>query len=112
MEINIRYPKDEELLIEILKFVFKDNLDKILVFGSRGYGEPKNNSDWDVLVMLKNKETRNSKRLKDYINLKFNQEVDLFLVQSKTFFKYCYDFTYLLGQILISSRVIYDSGQM
>ncbi len=39
----------------LLKSRFADDLKNIVLFGSRAYGQPHRHSDYDILIILKNK---------------------------------------------------------
>jgi uncharacterized protein len=58
---------------------------KVLLFGSRAYGLPTEESDWDILVLTKEKHPKTTKRLiQDKlfpISLEFATFINLLLVQ-------------------------------
>lgn len=58
---------------------------KVLLFGSRAYGVPTEESDWDILILTKDKQPKATKRLiQDKlfpISLEFSSFINLLLVQ-------------------------------
>jgi predicted nucleotidyltransferase len=60
---------------------------KVLLFGSRAYGEPTEESDWDILVLTKDKHPKTTKWLiQDKlfpISLEFSTFINLLLVQEE-----------------------------
>jgi predicted nucleotidyltransferase len=60
---------------------------KVLLFGSRAYGTPTDESDWDILILTKDNHTKETKRLiQDKIfpiSIEFSAFINLLLVQEK-----------------------------
>jgi predicted nucleotidyltransferase len=63
---------------------YKDSVKDIILFGSQAYGNPTENSDYDVLIVLKKDYTaRDENQIYDLcydINLKYNIIIDAHLI--------------------------------
>lgn len=66
---------------------YKDPVKDIILFGSHAYGDPHENSDYDVLIVLVNDYTaRDENQIFDLcydINLKYNIIIDAHLISEK-----------------------------
>ncbi|HVB03780.1 MAG TPA: nucleotidyltransferase domain-containing protein [Chitinophagaceae bacterium] len=60
---------------------------KVLLFGSRAYGKPTEESDWDILILTKDKHPKKTKWfIQDKlfpISLEFSTYINLLLVQEE-----------------------------
>lgn len=66
---------------------YKDSVKDIILFGSQAYGDPNENSDYDVLIVLKKDYTaRDENQIFDLcydINLKYNIIIDAHLISER-----------------------------
>lgn len=66
---------------------YKESVKDIILFGSQAYGNSNENSDYDVLIVLKNDYTaRDENQIYDLcydINLKYNIIIDAHLISEK-----------------------------
>lgn len=66
---------------------YKDSVKDIILFGSQAYGNPTENSDYDVLIVLEKDYTaRDENQIYDLcydINLKYNIIIDAHLISEK-----------------------------
>jgi len=66
---------------------YKDSVKDIILFGSQAYGNPNENSDYDVLIVLtKDYTARDENQIYDLyydINLKYNIIIDAHLISEK-----------------------------
>ena len=66
---------------------YKDSVKDIILFGSQAYGDPTENSDYDVLIVLtKDYTARDENQIYDLyydINLKYNIIIDAHLISEK-----------------------------
>lgn len=66
---------------------YKDSVKDIILFGSRAYGDPTENSDYDVLIVLtKDYTARDENKIYDLcydIDLKYNIIIDAHLISEK-----------------------------
>jgi len=66
---------------------YRDSVKDIILFGSQAYGHPTENSDYDVLIVLKKDYTaRDENQIFDLcydINLKYNIIIDAHLISEK-----------------------------
>jgi predicted nucleotidyltransferase len=87
MRINRRHIINE--LNTLLRNRFSDNLKEVVLFGSRAYGNSRNDSDYDVLVVLKNKvDWKKEREISDLcyeIDLKYNIITDTHIISEAEF---------------------------
>ena len=66
---------------------YKDSVKDIILFGSQAYGNPTENSDYDVLIVLtKDYSARDENQIYDLcfdINLKYNIIIDAHLISER-----------------------------
>lgn len=66
---------------------YKDSVKDIILFGSQAYGDPTENSDYDVLIVLtKDYTARDENKIYDLcydIDLKYNIIIDAHLISEK-----------------------------
>ena len=66
---------------------YKDSVRDIILFGSQAYGDPNENSDYDILIVLENDYTaRDENQIYDLcydINLKYNIIIDAHLISER-----------------------------
>lgn len=110
-ELDFKYFKEEALIRHYFKKYFEERLLKIIVYGSRGYGVPKKNSDFDLLVVLEYQhrtDNRILQKIRYYLEGEYNMKVDCFFTNSKIWKLEADNPLYLLGQAVISGRLIYN----
>ena len=87
MRTNRRHIINE--LNTLLRNRFSDNLKEVVLFGSRAYGKSRNDSDYDVLVVLKNKvDWKKEREISDLcyeIDLKYNIITDTHIISEAEF---------------------------
>jgi predicted nucleotidyltransferase len=69
---------------DLLKTKLSDNLKEVVLFGSRASGKPHQNSDFDILIVLKNKlDWKQEREISDLcyeIDLKYNIITDTHII--------------------------------
>lgn len=105
-----RYYIDEGLIITYFKKYFGDRLLYIIVYGSRGYGIPKENTDYDLIVVLENldrNEYHYLNKMREVLEGEKGMKVDTYFVSKKVWDIEWYNPLYLVGQAVVSGRLIY-----
>ncbi|MBN1185484.1 MAG: nucleotidyltransferase domain-containing protein [Bacteroidales bacterium] len=87
MRANIKQIMNE--LNSLLRNRFSDDLKEVVLFGSRAYGTSHNDSDYDILIVLKNKpDWKKEREISDLcyeIDLKFNIITDTHIISEGEF---------------------------
>lgn len=110
-QLDFRYFNKEALIRYYFKKYFGERLIYIFVYGSRGYGEPRENSDFDLLVVLEDQDKIDHRVLQNirfYTEGKYNMKVDCYFTSKKIWKIEWYNPLYLLGQAVISGRLIFS----
>lgn len=110
--MEYRYFLFELKLSNLLQKIFRDSLEQVLVYGSRGYGIPKENSDWDLIVIISDKDYRryNYNIIKESVNKYMYEKVDIYFLNKERWDRESIDMSRLPGQACISGRIIYNKN--
>ncbi|NPA70037.1 MAG: nucleotidyltransferase domain-containing protein [Crenarchaeota archaeon] len=106
----------EELFKNLLKIVEKilklegNNLESIILFGSRARGDYLSDSDFDILIILRECKDRVIDRPLKYYEVISNMPIDLFVYTVDEFEKMYKDGNCLVFDILYEGVVLYDRG--
>ncbi|RIB35339.1 MAG: hypothetical protein BXU00_02325 [Candidatus Nanoclepta minutus] len=107
----------KETILNVAK-EYNVEIDKIILFGSRARGDFREDSDWDILIVTKEKMDREKEsdfRLKIVLELHnfLNQDIEIIIVDKRTFEEYktpayVYYYAEKEGKLLWYSRVYED----
>lgn len=99
---------ETKFLLDKLLGLFGDNLISIILFGSRARKNYHEDSDLDLLVILK-KDTNNSiaKLRKDFL-LKYRKRLDLHIFTEKETIENFADYSPLFVTLLLGKKILFD----
>ncbi len=95
--------------LTVLKNHFKNNLLKVFLYGSVARGEEKDDSDIDILVILKEKSAPEKESLA-FLTYDFNNEYDSTIeaiAESETDFKYWKDSHPFYNNFKVEGKLLY-----